>query len=255
MIWRRDPPKFPGDPDRRHGPAPLVDGHVAKPVDCCAIYLPEGVPPAAFKTADYSSLRELLDDVYVHYLAEFVPPFSYGKDWILSAAYDIVIASAVWAGHRETPLHELVPGWVEQRSLQDVNMTSSYLSVDLGPFHHPYYFGLTFEDPDVRRYLTEEMKAGLTLLHRIECRLVKPASELGPGELDSCVMHVEAERLQRLSRGDVSAVADGEIYDLRGDVGAELGLSRLLLLESFADDVFFSACQLVRAITNFRESP
>src|SRR5262249_37847457 len=80
--------------------------------------LPEGNQVVAAKIIDYSSVEELLYDLYTIYLRDSYKPFTYGKDWVLAKASSYVTLLALpwqWLQHKRTRrLIDVIPQYTSQ---------------------------------------------------------------------------------------------------------------------------------------------
>ena len=61
--------------------------------------------------SQYGLLDELLDDVFMHYLAEAVPPYTYGSSWLIMGEPfgTRVISPPELARHLGRPIHQIAP--------------------------------------------------------------------------------------------------------------------------------------------------
>ena len=75
----------------------------------------------AVETAAYRSLQTFLDDVFQHYLAEYVPPYSYGSQWILVGEPFMtrIVAPVEWVLQHHKSITEIAPDWSLNRCLED----------------------------------------------------------------------------------------------------------------------------------------
>ncbi len=81
-------PKYPGDPDWRHGVLSR-DPHspqtgVTVPAGCVRINTP--FEDVAMLASGYECAGHMLDDLFTTYLTELVEPLSYGRDWVLTTS-------------------------------------------------------------------------------------------------------------------------------------------------------------------------
>ena len=74
----------------------LSDVNFRIPQGYLVISLADQPNSVAFRPSSYQSLKSLLDDLYIHYLASQYRPFTYGKEWIIASnnyeriSYDFV---------------------------------------------------------------------------------------------------------------------------------------------------------------------
>jgi TIR domain len=63
--------------------------------------------------AHYSTIGELLDEMYSHYLSSYLEPFTYGKYWLIAGgSFDtLLLVPWQWVISPLTPIHELAPEW------------------------------------------------------------------------------------------------------------------------------------------------
>jgi TIR domain len=79
--------KFPGDGSRRHGVLSRdPTSRLAIPTGCARVVTP--VADVAVALAAYTTVGELLDDLFTNYLTEDFSPFSYGREWVLVGSAD-----------------------------------------------------------------------------------------------------------------------------------------------------------------------
>jgi hypothetical protein len=85
--------------------------------------LPFGI---AFPPSAYESLEELQDELFIGYLHSFVPPFSYGSEWILMRRFQI-LAPLEWIGNPQQSIHRMAPSWANATSLGDLQIAGGAL--------------------------------------------------------------------------------------------------------------------------------
>jgi hypothetical protein len=68
----------------------------------------------------YSTIGELLDEIYSSYLSSHLDPFTYGKYWLIDGEpFDKrLLVPWQWVTSPQTPVHELVPEWYKTSPTQ-----------------------------------------------------------------------------------------------------------------------------------------
>jgi hypothetical protein len=81
----------------------------------------------AMDARSYSTFGELLDDLFMNYLAQHVPAFSYGSHWILTGSpfSKNLVLPWEWVKEPGKALVEIAPQWASQMSPQDVGINNS----------------------------------------------------------------------------------------------------------------------------------
>jgi hypothetical protein len=122
---------------------------------------------ALIDPGSYLTLQELLDDLYLKFLAKEYQPYTYGERWILAFQdnyyYDNlgetrVAAPAIWAATDRQPVHRIAPGW-QQHDLAhyDIATGSNWSVCDLAG--NGEFYGLATNNPDLVSYLLQNPKA------------------------------------------------------------------------------------------------
>jgi len=134
----------------------------------------------------YSSFGEMLDEIFVAYLGDAFPPFSYGSEWL--------IWDQPWRGRVLLPwesvmvpdaaVHELAPTWVKQspaelgitpRSDWTISATRSG-NPNVAPIHFADKFVLAVNHPQFLTIILEDPKAPYILQERgvLRCSPLQP---------------------------------------------------------------------------------
>lgn len=74
----------------------------------------------------FGSVGAVLDEIFIHYLAKYVPPYTYGSQWLLMMneryLFSKIAVPIEWVDSSE-PVHNLKPSWYET-SLSQIGITS-----------------------------------------------------------------------------------------------------------------------------------
>lgn len=66
----------------------------------------------AIDPTQYSRIGNLLDDLFIFYLSEYLNPFTYGSEWLLTGAWNNhLILPWEWVLSPEQPVHKVAPDW------------------------------------------------------------------------------------------------------------------------------------------------
>jgi hypothetical protein len=100
------------------------------PPNCVFIELPNG-DTVAFKSLEYSTLQELLDDLYVYYLNSVFELATYGKSWVLVSRNTARVAVPLSWLLRSTSasLREVDPSWAR--------LAPAYFGIECAISMHP----------------------------------------------------------------------------------------------------------------------
>jgi TIR domain len=74
-------------------------------------WLPLGGSKLAFDLRQYRTIGKLLDDLFLGHLQSFVPPFSYGSQWLVGKRGHQLLAPVQWASDPGRPVQELAASW------------------------------------------------------------------------------------------------------------------------------------------------
>lgn len=82
------------------------------------------------KPNEYKNLGELLDDIYINYLSNFFPPYSYGANWIITNHRFNILVPPDWVIHRGEPIYNINPNWIKYVTLEKLNIVvDSYFEI------------------------------------------------------------------------------------------------------------------------------
>jgi hypothetical protein len=151
-----EPPMFPGDTGKRHRSIERRDGRIQFPRGLTAIYFQHGPGEgAAFASDQYSTFQELLDELYVNYLREQYPPFSYGEAWVLRDGQRYITPLA-WLSVPCSPVDAIAKGWKSiSPSAAGIYVNRGYMVRDPRGDDH---FGAIADDEVVMDVLSQSPK-------------------------------------------------------------------------------------------------
>jgi hypothetical protein len=74
----------------------------------------------AITPARYSTIGELLDEIYSSYLSPYLDPFTYGSDWVVEGGSfdDLIMVPWQWIARAPCPVHEIAVDWYKQSLAQ-----------------------------------------------------------------------------------------------------------------------------------------
>lgn len=80
----------------------------------------------------YGSLRSLLDEIYINYLNELVPPYTYGQRWLLKLQGPLLLAPMEWLERFGESVDKVAPAWLDQMRPVDYG----FIPGSVAYFHH-----------------------------------------------------------------------------------------------------------------------
>lgn len=125
----------------------------------------------------YNSFQSLLDDLFIHYLAAHVHPYTYGSEWVLiGEPFHTRIACPVdWVESPHRSVTDLCPLWANKiRPEQEGLMPATYWEVNSTPtscgtlsqgFNLRKYYGLLTNNPELAKLAVTHAKAIAFLSH------------------------------------------------------------------------------------------
>lgn len=127
----------------------------------------------AIRPSAYVLLQRLLDDLFIHYLASVVSPYSYGSEWILvGEPFRTRIACPIeWVEHEGKAIIGLSPTWSSNALLADGGLTGGTywrVSSPKQEGHGRGYYGVLTNSIDVANLLQAEAKAMSLLVHHAQ---------------------------------------------------------------------------------------
>jgi hypothetical protein len=111
----------------------------------------------------YATLQELLDELYMKFLIDRFPPYTYGSRWILYAQPWYrealrVVAPPVWAASDRQPVHQVAHGWQQhQLANYDIIPGSSWLVREIS--NRAEFWGLATNNSRLVHHLERSPKA------------------------------------------------------------------------------------------------
>jgi len=207
---RTHPPMFPGDTGPRHELLqPQASGRIRFPGGRTAIYFSENpVRGAAVATDRYDTLQELLDDIYISYLRDQFPPFTYGDKWVL-ASRARCIAPLSWVSAAGSRIFTIEREW-QRISPSDAGIHINQALYVANP-EDIRVFGVVAGNPETLSLLERNKKA-IYYLSRRRVSILSPQKALN-SEGYKAVFHVSYLYGEYIL---------GKVVDLRGSEGAEL---------------------------------
>ena len=106
VLPKREVPKHLLAPTNR---SEIPDGYALFRLDLGA----GGCKVILMRPSAYSCIGELLDDLFIHYLANFVSPYSYGSEWILAGKpfTKLLVTPWEWVRSPGQSVTQLAPSW------------------------------------------------------------------------------------------------------------------------------------------------
>lgn len=70
------------------------------------------------------SVRDIIETLYEHYLADYVPPLTYGSEWIIRNYWNPahLLAPPAWVAHPHEPAHRMAGDWADSMTAVDADI-------------------------------------------------------------------------------------------------------------------------------------
>lgn len=136
----------------------------------------------------YSCIGDLLDDLFIHYLADIVPPYSYGSEWILSGEpfRCLLLVPWEWVQSPGRSVIEIAPSWyttsVTQLTLRPKTSWEIWTKEDTTYFFQntcDARYAVASNNEMVARLLLADAKA-VSEIYRTGVLINRPFGEIDP---------------------------------------------------------------------------